>query len=146
MSQEYTQEKWNYTDFNMENHDITFDGEGKQSVLISIPFERDTPECVKEKLNEIIGLGMAEWLRCGTLDGLLKSWIPNPKDLLLNARMQINYNYDLGVQYLITIVITSIYNDVWIDKDVAIQPTDKLLHSEFASYCRYKLDKILFSM
>ena len=136
--------KWNYTDFNMENHDITFGGEGKQSVLISIPFESDVPKCVKEKLNEVIGLGMAEWLRCGTLDGLLESCVPNPKDLLLNARMQVSYDYELGVQYKIVIAITSINNDVWVDKSVAIFPSEKLLHNELASYCRYKLDKILF--
>lgn len=70
--------KWNHSDFNMENHNIIFDGEGKQSVLISIPFEGDVPECVKDKLNEVIGLGMAEWLKCGTLDGLLEGCVPNP--------------------------------------------------------------------
>lgn len=144
MSDTSTQERWNYTDFNMENHEITFDGEGNASVLISIPFENDTPQCIKDKLNEVIGLGMDEWLKCGTWDGLLKSCIPNPKDLLLNARMQVNYKYAVDVEYLITIVITSIHNNLCIDKDVVIHPTDKLLHNEFASYCRYKLDKLLF--
>lgn len=139
--------QWNYTDFNIENHNITFDNSEKDGVLISIPFADDTAQCIKDKLNEIISQGMDEWARLGTWNGILKGYMPAPKDLLLNARMQIRYDHELGVQYYIVATITELIPDVkeiWIDKEVLVTSLLPELHNELVSYCRYKLDKILF--
>lgn len=138
--------EFQYTDFNIENHNISFADSGEDGVLISIPFADDTPQCIKDKLNEIISQGMDEWARLGTWNGILKGHMPVPKDLLLNARMQINYDYELGVQYYIAATITELRPDitgVWIDKDVLVTSSSEL-HNKVVSYCRYKLDKILF--
>lgn len=39
--------KYNYADFNIENHNITFSGNSEDDILISIPFAGDTPQCIK---------------------------------------------------------------------------------------------------
>lgn len=143
--------QYNYTDFNIENHNITFSGNSENDVLISIPFAEDTPQCVKDKLNEIISYGMDEWARLGTWDGILEqAYMPTPKDLLLNARMQISYGNDLGVRYYIAITITdfefkSDMTGICIDKDVLVNSSSEL-YNAFVPYCRYQLDKHLFSV
>ena len=141
--------KYNYTDFNIENHNITFSGNSEDDILISVPFAGDTPKCVKEKLNDIISQCMDEWERLGTWDGILQqSYMPEPKELLLNARMQINYDHNLGVRYYIAITITDFelkpdMTGICIDKDVLVSQSSEL-HNEFVAYCRYQLEKILF--
>lgn len=141
--------QYNYTDFNIENHDITFEGNRDNDILISVPFESDTPQCIKEKLNGLINKGMEEWERLGTWNGILQqAHMPVPKDLLLNARMQINYDNESGVQYYIAITITDFelkpdMSGILIDKDVVMSPTAEL-YNEFVAYCRYQLDKLLF--
>lgn len=140
--------KFQYIDFNIENHSITFDNAGEDGILISIPFAEDTPQCIKDKLNWIINKGMDEWARLEKWDGILKGYMPTPNNLLLNARMQIRYDNELGVQYYIAATITELIPDmtgVWIDKDVLLSSPSEL-HNEVVSYCRYKLDKILFAL
>ena len=144
-----TDRQYNYTDFNIENHNITFSGNSEDDILISIPFARDTPQCVKDRLNDIISQGMDEWTRLGTWDGILEqAYMPEPKDLLLNARMQINYVHNLGVQYYIAITITDFElkpdcTGICIDKDVLVSQSCGL-HNEFVAYCRHQLDRLLF--
>ncbi len=141
--------KYNYADFNIENHNITFGGNSEDDILISIPFARDTPQCIKEKLNDIISQCMDEWARLGTWDGILEqAYMPEPKDLLLNARMQINYGHNLGVRYYIAITITDFelkpdMTGICIDKDVLVDSPSEL-YNEFVAYCRYQLDRLLF--
>ena len=141
--------KYNYKDFNIENHNITFGGNSEDNVLISIPFAEDTPQCIKDRLNEIISQGMDEWARIGTWDGILQqAYMPEPKDLLLNAGMQINYDHNLGVQYYIAITITDFemkpdMTGICIDKDALVLPSSGL-YNGFVAYCRYQLDKVLF--
>ena len=144
-----TDRQYNYTDFNIENHNITFGSNNEEDILISIPFADDTPQCIKDKLNKVIGQGMDEWERLGTWDGILQqAYMPEPKDLLLNARMQISYGNDLGVRYYIAITITdfefkSDMSGICIDKDVLVPPSSEL-YNEFISYCKYQLVKLLF--
>ena len=143
--------KYNYTDFNIENHNIIFSGNSEDDILISTPFAGDTPQCVKDRLNDIFGQGMDEWERLGTWDGILEqAYMPEPKDLLLNARMQINYDHNLGVRYYIVITITdfelnSDMTGICIDKDVLVSQSSGL-YNEFVAYCRYQLDRLLFFM
>lgn len=142
-----TNRQYNYTDFNIENHNIAFGGNSENDILISIPFAEDTPQCVKDRLNEIISQGMDEWARLGTL---VQAYMPKPKDLLLNARMQISYDHNLGVRYYIAITITDFelkpdMTGICIDKDVLVNSSSEL-HKEFVAYCRYQLDRLLFSM
>ena len=70
-----TNRQYNYTDFNIENHNIAFGGNSENDILISIPFAEDTPQCVKDRLNEVIGQGMDEWARLGTWDGIFSRHI-----------------------------------------------------------------------
>lgn len=142
-----TNRQYNYTDFNIENHNIAFGGNSENDILISIPFAEDTPQCVKDRLNEVISQGMDEWARLGTL---VQAYMPKPKDLLLNARMQISYDHNLGVRYYIAIIITDFelkpdMTGICIDKDVLVNSSSEL-HNEFVAYCRYQLDRLLFSM
>lgn len=135
-----------YTDFNIDNHNIIFGCDSEKNVIISIPFADDTPQCIKDKLNEIISEGMNEWAKGGTWNGILQGYMPFPNELLLNARIQIRYDYELGVQYYIAATITELIPDItgiWIDKDVLVSSPSEL-HYELVAYCRYKLDKILF--
>lgn len=142
--------KYNYKDFNIENYNITFGGNSEDDILISIPFAEDTPQCVKEKLNDIISQCMDELESLGAWDGILQqAYMPEPKDLLLNARMQTNYGHNLGVQYYIAITITDFefkldMTGICIDKDVLVNSSSGL-HNEFVAYCRYQLDKLLFA-
>lgn len=135
--------KYKYTDFTMENNTITFGCDGVKDILISIPFAEDTPESIKDTLNEIINQAVDEWLEGDMIEGCM----PVPKELLLNARMQINYDSELGVLYFIAVTISDLIPDigmgVWIDKDVNVN-LDSVLHNDLVTYCRYKLDQILF--
>lgn len=141
--------QYNYTDFNIENHSITFGGSNENDILISVPFAEDTPQCVKDRLNEIISQGMDEWAGLGTWDGILQqAYMPEPKDLLLNARMQISYDHNLGVRYYIAITVADLevtpdMTGICIDKDDLMPPSSEL-HNEIVSYCRYQLDRLLF--
>ncbi|RKI36016.1 hypothetical protein D7V86_25745 [bacterium D16-51] len=141
---------FNYADFNIENHDIAFSGNGENDILISIPFAEGTPQCIKDKLNEIISQGMEEWERLWTWAvGLQQAYIPEPGGLLLNAGMQVNYIHN-RVQYCIAITITDFElkpdsTGICIDIDVLV-PKSSGLYNEFVAYCRYKLDNVLFSL
>lgn len=139
-------EECHYTKFNIENHEITFECSGDSGILVSIPFTEYTPQSIVDKLNEVIFHGMDEWSRLGTWNGILKGSVPEPKDLLLNARMEIKYDHVPGVHYYIVVTITDLEPDAigtWIDKDIRIDPADVLYH-EMAEYCRQQLNKILF--
>ncbi len=134
------------TIFNIENHEITFECSGNSGILVSIPFTENTPQSIVDRLNEAIFHGMDEWSRFGTWNGLLEGNVPEPKELLLNAGMQISYDHESGVKYYIAVTITDLEPDVvgtWIDKDICIDPADVLYH-EIAEYCRNQLNKILF--
>lgn len=93
---------------------------------------------------------MDEWARLGTWDGILEQvYMPEPKDLLLNAGMQISYDHNCGVQYYIAITITDFelkadMTGICIDKDVLVNSSSGL-HNEFVAYCRYQLDRLLFA-
>lgn len=135
-----------YTKFNIENHEITFECSGDSGILVSIPFTENTPQSIVDKLNEVIFHGMDEWSRLGTWNGILKGNVPESKDLLLNACMQMSYDHESGVKYYIAVTITDLEPDVtgtWIDKDICIDPAAALDH-EMAEYCREQLNKILF--
>lgn len=118
----------------------------EQGVLISIPFADDTPHIIKNKLDEMIDQGINEWLENEILEGCM----PTAENLLLNARMQINYCYGEKPQYYIDVTITELFPEVGmgveIDKTCNIQAEDSELWNEFVAYCRYQLDKILFSV
>lgn len=139
-------EECHYTKFNIENHEIIFGCSGDSGILVSIPFTKNTPQSIVDKLNEVIFHGMDEWSRLGTWNGLLKGNMLEPKHLLLNARMQISYDHESGVKYYIAVTITDFEPDAigtWIDNDIRIDPADVLYH-EMAEYCGEQLNKILF--
>lgn len=137
----FTREECQYNNFNIKKTPITFSCDNEKNVLISIPFADDTPQCIKEKLNEILWQEMNK----GLDENIIEGCFPRPHTLSLEARMQINYDYELGVQYYITIDITDFEFCHWITKDVSISASSPSeLHNEMVSYCRYKLDKILF--
>ena len=134
---------YKYTDFNIENHNIVFatDGDG---VLISIPFADDTPVRIKNKLNDVINQAVDEWLE----NNIVVGCIPTAENLLLNARMQINYCNSKRPQYYIDVLITDLCmpfgGNLWIDGtcDVLSEAFD--LREEFVTYCRNQLNNILF--
>lgn len=50
----FTREECEYTNFIIEKTSITFSCDNNKNVLISIPITDDTPQCIKEKLNEVL--------------------------------------------------------------------------------------------
>ena len=139
----FSKEDCEYTKFNIENHKITFNSCDDETILISIPFTEDTPQCLKEKLNDIILQEMNKYLE--TVECM---W--NPCNLVLNARMQVqSYNdEELNPQYYISITITDLMPEIgdgtWIDKTVNIFSESSKFINEFKSYCRYQINKVLF--
>lgn len=133
---------YKYKDFNIENHNITFDTDG-EGVLISIPFMDNTLDLIENKLNEIINQGISAWLLNNVIEGCMPA-----AENLLNARMQINYCYGKEPEYYIVVTITNLYPEIgmniWIEKSYNIQSEVSGLWDEFITYCRYQLDKILF--
>ena len=114
--------------------------------MISIPFADDVPQSIKDKLNELVCQGIDEWLSNDVIEGCM----PTAENLLLNARMQINYCYDgENPQYFIDVTITDLYPEIgmniWIRKETDLKYEDSDFQNEFIAYCRYRLDKILFS-
>jgi len=138
----FSREDCEYTKFNIENHKIEFDVSGENGILISIPFTDDTPQCIKDKLNDIIYQGMEEWSKTETdID------IPKSEKLLLCVRMQVLCHNDeeLSPQYYISVVITDpIEYCVDIDKTVNIFSETSSFRNDFISYCQYQVNKILF--
>lgn len=137
----FSREECEYTKFNIENSKIEFDISGDNGILISIPFMDDTPQSIKNKLNDIIYQEMNKYLET------VEECMYMPCYLKLNARIQIQYSNDgSNPQYYISMVITDIpemESGTWIDKDVLVTSSSEL-HNETVAYCRYKLDKILF--
>ena len=128
-----------YTKFNIENSTIEFVAD-ESGVLISVPFGDDTPQCIKDRLNDIIYEEMNKYqqrVEC----------MPVPCCLRLNARMQIQYCYNVNPQYYISVVITDIPEidaGIWIDRDMNIVSETSEIQNEFISYCRHKVKQILF--
>ena len=128
-----------YTKFNIENSTIEFVAD-ESGVLISVPFGDDTPQCIKDRLNDIIYEEMNKYqqrVEC----------MPVPCCLRLNARMQIQYCYNVNPQYYISVVITDIPEidaGTWIDRDMNIVSETSEIQNEFISYCRHKVKQILF--
>lgn len=138
----FSREGCGYTKFNIENSKIEFSISGDNGILISIPFMDDTPQCIKDKLNDIIYQEMNKYLET-------VGCMPMPCCLRLNARMQVQcYNDgELDPQYYISMVITDIPEiqaGTWIDKTVNIFSEISKFQNEFISYCQWQLDKVLF--
>lgn len=134
---------YKYKDFNIENHNITFDTDG-EGVLISFPFRDGVPDDIKNKLNEIINQGISEWL----LNDVVEGCMPTAENLLINARMQINFCYGKEPEYYIAVTITDLYPEIgmniWIEQTYTIHSKKAKLRNDFIEYCRQELDKILF--
>ena len=138
----FSREDCDYTKFNIENHNIGFAISGEDGILISIPFMDDTPQWIKDKLNDIIYQEMNKYLK--TVRCMSK-----PCYLRLNASMQVQcYNDgELEPQYYISMVITDIpeiESGTWIDKTVNIFSEASKRRNEFISYCQYQVNKLLF--
>ena len=106
---------YEFEDFNIENHNITFDTDG-EGVLISFPFTENTPAIITNKLNDMIRRAINRYLMNSVIEGC----IPTAEYLLLNASMQINQCYGEKPQYYISLAISDLYPvigmDVWIEE------------------------------
>ncbi len=131
----FTREDCEFTKFSMESRGITFDEE--RDILVSVPFSEDTPQRLKDELNGILLQSMDE------AAGAMGGHMPRPCELSLEARMQVSYGWESGVQYYISVIIIGFESETWIEKDVPVSPASEI-HSEWVSYCRGKLDGILF--
>lgn len=136
----FSREDCEYTKFNIENHKMEFSAD-EDGILISTPFAEDTPQCIKNKLNDIIYQEMNKYLE--TVECMSM-----PCNLRLNARMQVQYsNNELDTRYYLSMVITDIPEiqaGTWIDKDIDIFSEAVGFQNEFISYCQYQVNKILF--
>lgn len=134
---------YEFEDFNIENHNITFDTDG-EGVLISFPFTENTPAIITNKLNDMIRRAINRYLMNSVIEGC----IPTAEYLLLNARMQINQCCGEKAQYYISLAISDLYPvigmDVWIEETCNIYSESLEFRNEFIAYCRYQLDKMLF--
>lgn len=143
---EFTREECAYTNFHVKcNQNITFScGEKGRDIIISIPITDDVPKCIKDKLNEVLWESMNNALKKQeNFDCMFR-----PPVCTLDAKMQVIYDWELGVQYYLALEVreSEMYEEVYFDDFVLICKSDYELHNEFASYCRYKLDKILFPL
>lgn len=138
----FNKEDCEYTKFNIENHKIGFAVSGDDGILISIPFVDNTPQCIKDKLNDIIYQEMNKYLE--TVECMSM-----PCCLRLNASMQIQCHNDdeHDPQYYISMVITDIPEieaGTWIDKSINIHSETSKFRNEFVAYCQYQVNKLLF--
>lgn len=136
----FSREDCEYTKFNIENNKIEFSAD-EDGILISIPFADDTPQCIKNRLDDIIYQEMNKYLE--TVECMsMPCW------LRLNARMQIQYsNKESDPHYYLSMVITDIPQiqaGTWIDKDIDIFFETSDFQNEFIAYCQYKVNKTLF--
>lgn len=142
----FTREECVYTNFLVkDNRKITFSGEEKgRDTTISIPITDEVPQCIKDKLNEVLWESMNNSLKGRGYFGCMF----RPPVCTLDAKMQIIYDWELGVQYYLAFEVreAEMYGEIYFDNHVLISTSDYELHNEFASYCRYKLDKILFPL
>ncbi len=136
----FSREDCEYTKFNIENHRIEFAAD-EDGILISIPFADDTPQCIKDRLNDVLYQEMNKYLE--TVECMSM-----PCNLRLNARMQIQcYNDDSDPYYYLSMVITNIPEieaGTWIDKDIDIYAEAFGFQNEFIAYCQYKVNRFLF--
>lgn len=138
---------YEFTGFNIESDGISFcEGIGDYGALISIPFAEDTPKRIKDKLNEMIDRNMNQWSR-NCLGDILK-----PEKLLLSARLQIGYYGQGGLSpcYSISMLISDFCIEaentqaVWIDDTYDIQTETPDFRREFKTYCKDRLNRVLF--
>ena len=142
----FTREECVYTNFlAKDNRNITFSGGEKgRDITISIPITDDVPQCIKDKLNEVLWESMNNSLEERGYFGCMF----RPPACTLDAKMQIIYDWELGVQHYLAFEVreAEMYEEIYFENHVLISTSDYELHNEFASYCRYKLDKILFPL
>ena len=148
----FSKEECKYTKFHIENHEVTFEGDSGEGVCVSVPFADDTPQCIKEKLNSIIYQELNRHLELAECAGI---WLPCnwlPCNLMLNARMLTQYYNQnvLTTKYFISILITDLQPGMgagtWIDQTIDICNETTEFLNEFKSYCRDKVEQVLFPM
>lgn len=139
----FTREECKYTQFfNNNNTYINFGIDGNQDCLISIPVTEEMPESIKDKLNDLLYEKMNEMKNKYSGD------FPCPKELELDARIQVNYNHLEGTEYYISGIITEVIPASH-DMDIFIVAECKVKHNteiedEFIKYCQQKLKKTIF--
>lgn len=136
----FTREECKHTQFfNNNNTYINFGIDGNQDCLISIPVTEEMPECIKDKLNDLLYEKMNEMKNKYSGD------FPCPKELDLDARIQVNYNHLEGTEYYISGIITEVIPASH-DMDIFIVAECKVKHNteiedEFIKYCQQKLKR-----
>jgi len=140
----FSREDCEYTKFNIENHKIGFaiSGVDDDCILISIPFSDDTPQCIKDKLNDIIYQEINNYRK--TVECM-----SFPCGLRLNAsmRIQCHTGKEFDPQYYLSIIITDVLKmetETWIEKSVNINSETSEFRNEFIPYCQYQVNKLLF--
>lgn len=136
----FSREDCQYTKFNIENHKMEFSAD-EDGILLSIPFAEDTPQCIKDRLNDSIYQEINKYLE--TI-----RYMSMPCNLRLNASMQVQYsNKEADTHYYLSMVITNIPEieaEIWIDKSIDISSETVGFQNEFISYCQYQVNKMLF--
>ena len=136
----FTREECKHTQFfNNNNTYINFGIDGNQDCLISIPVTEEMPECITDKLNDLLYEKMNEMKNKYSGD------FPCPKELDLDARIQVNYNHLEGTEYYISGIITEVIPASH-DMDIFIVAECKVKHNteiedEFIKYCQQKLKR-----
>lgn len=133
----FTREECVYANYKKENGYLTFETNDKH-VLISIPVTDDISTCIEDKLNEILWkLTNKELDKMGYFDCMLK-----PPSCVLDARVQVDYDLNSGVQYYIAIKVneSECWHEIYFDERVLISPQDRELYNDMVSYCRRELN------
>lgn len=135
--------KYKYADFNIEHRKVLLNITEKDGVQIIIPLADDAPECVKEKLDQIVNYEFNEYLRNN------KNCTLCPQDFTLDADLVLENDKELGTQYFLSILMLDLISkyasdEIVIQNTYAITQDDGVLYSAMKSYFQGYVNNTLF--
>lgn len=139
-----TELKYKYADFIVEPRKVLLEFTAKDGILIVVPHAYDTPECVKERLDQIINYEFSEYLSNN------ESCMLCPKDFKLDADLVLENDKETGTQYFLSIIINDFMakraeDEIFIHKNYIITKDDGAVYGAMKLYFQNYVNNTLFS-
>lgn len=138
-----TELKYKYADFIIEPRKVLLEFIAKDGIRIVIPRSDDTPECVKERLDQIVNYEFNQYL--SNNEGCMLY----PKDFKIDADLVLENDKKTGTQYFLSIIINDFMakraeDEIFIHKNYTITKCDGVIYSAMKSFFQNYVNDVLF--
>lgn len=135
--------KYKCLDFIIEPRKVLLEFTYKDGILISIPFLDNIPDCIKERLDQIVNYEFSEYLSNNQSSTLF------PHDFTLDADLQLKNDKESGTQYFLSIMLLDLItkdaeDEILIQKSYLITHDDNEVYNAMKSYFQDYVNNTLF--